>query len=40
LAGWFAGRQADLPLGHGQARDGIHDEQNIGALIAEVFGHR
>ena len=40
LAGRLAGGQADLALRHRQACDRIHDQQNVGALVAEVFGHR
>ena len=38
LAGRFAGRQADLALRHGEARDGIHHQQHVLALVAEVLG--
>ena len=36
--GRFAGGQADLALGHGEARDRIHQQQHVAALVAEVFG--
>ena len=36
----FARRQADLPLGHGEAGDGIHQAQDVFFLVTEVFGHR
>ena len=38
LAGRFAGCQADLALGHGQARHRIHHQQDVCALVAEIFG--
>jgi hypothetical protein len=38
LGGRLTGRQADLPLGHRQTRDRIHDQQHVGALVPEVFG--
>ena len=38
LAGRFAGGKADFALGHGEAGDGIHDEQDALALVAEVLG--
>ena len=38
LAGRFAGGETDLALGHGEAGDGIHDQQNVLALIAEILG--
>ena len=36
----FARRQADLALGHGIAGDGVHQQQDVLALIAKVFGDR
>ena len=38
LAGRFAGGEADLALGHGEAGNGIHDQKHVGALVAEVLG--
>ena len=38
LAGRLAGGQSDLALSHGQARDRIHDQQDVGALVAEILG--
>ncbi len=38
LAGRLARREANLPLRHRKASDGIHNEQHILALIAEIFG--
>src|SRR5690348_2134795 len=40
LTGRLARSEADLALCHGQARNGIHHEQNILALIAEILGYR
>ena len=37
LAGWFAGGETDLALGHGEAGDRIHDQQNVGSLVAEIL---
>src|SRR5579864_6811376 len=34
----LARRQADFPLRHGQPRYGIENQQDVFALIAEVFG--
>ena len=36
--GHLAGRQADLALGHGEARDAVHHEHDVAALVAEVLG--
>lgn len=36
--GGLADGQADLALGHGKAGDGVHHEEDVLALIAEVFG--
>src|ERR1039458_1150742 len=36
LAGRLAGRQADLPLGHGQARDGVHDEKDTAQMSVTI----
>ena len=33
----FSGGKADFTLGHGESRDGIHDEQNALASIAKKF---
>src|SRR5262249_15738957 len=35
LPRWFPGGQANFALGHRKACDGIHDEENVGALIAK-----
>src|SRR5215469_14204177 len=37
LAGRLAGRQADFPLRYRQARNGIHDQKHVRALVAEVL---
>ena len=34
----LAGRQADLALRHGEARDAVHQAQHVLAVVAEVFG--
>ena len=38
--GRFAGGEADLAPGHRDARDRVHHEQHLLALVAEVFGDR
>ncbi len=40
LAGRFSRCQSDFALRHGQARDGIHHQQHVGALIAEILSRR
>jgi len=35
----FADGQADLPGSHGKTGEGIHEQQDIETLVAEVFGH-
>ncbi len=36
----LAGGQADLALGHGEARHAVHHAHDVLALVAEVFGDR
>ena len=36
--GRLARRQADLPLGQGEPRQRIHQQQHVLALVAEIFG--
>ena len=36
----LANRQGDLALGHGIARQRIHEQQHMLALVAEMLGHR
>jgi hypothetical protein len=38
--GWrrFADGQGDFALGHGVAGERVHDQQNLLALVAEIFG--
>ena len=38
--GRLADRQADLALGHGEARDRVHHQHDVAALVAEVLGDR
>ena len=38
--GRLAGGQADLALGHGEARERIHHQQHVAALVAKVLGDR
>ena len=38
--GRLADRQADLALRHGEARDRVHHQHHVGALVAEVLGDR
>ena len=34
----LAGGEADLALGAGEARDAVHQQQHMLALVAEIFG--
>ena len=34
----FAGGESDLPLGHGEAGEAVHHEDDVGPLIAEPLG--
>ena len=38
--GRLADRQADLALGHREARDRVHHQHHVAALVAEVLGDR
>jgi hypothetical protein len=39
LAGRLSGGEADFALSHGEASGGIHDEEHVVALVAEVLGN-